>query len=412
MPKTTVTFEHLKEAMNDVSYRLMYAPERNIIQQGGAGSGKSWGTADWIHQLMFNEVVYGKRGKVERAHNFLIVRKVATTLRLSTWKLMNDTIARRGTSKLWDIKEGSRLLTCANGARLNFLGLDDPEKLKSIEGITGIWFEEATEGTLADHEELNRRLRGITPFQKRRIYTFNPISVTSPIHELFYKNKVPNTRIVKTTWRNNRFLCPEDTEVLSSYKPGSINDLVYSRGEWGVLEGLIYNAPIMIDTFPDCDEVCYGLDFGFTNPMSLTKTGFQGRDRLFLQQMIYETQLTERDLLRRMAELGISRHHVIWADSEAPGTIRALQEAGYDCRPVDKSIMGVTESISLVKDRIIYLTQDSPDVLKEFQSYQWDYKADGTPTDKPIKKRDHAMDGIRYPVMMVDGKKTQRIYIA
>ena len=58
-----------------------------------------------------------------------------------------------------------------NGNRLYFAGVDDPEKLKSIEGITSMWIEEATELSLNDFNEIDRRLRGKTKNYKQVILT-------------------------------------------------------------------------------------------------------------------------------------------------------------------------------------------------------------------------------------------------
>ena len=51
-------------------------------------------------------------------------------------------------------------------------GLDDPEKIKSIAGITGILIEEATELTKADFIQLDLRLRGITKYPKQIFVLF------------------------------------------------------------------------------------------------------------------------------------------------------------------------------------------------------------------------------------------------
>jgi phage terminase large subunit len=39
------------------------------------------------------------------------------------------------------------------------MGLDDPEKIKSITGLTDAWLEEATEFTLDDFSQVNLRVR-------------------------------------------------------------------------------------------------------------------------------------------------------------------------------------------------------------------------------------------------------------
>mgnify|MGYP002508345844 CR=1 FL=1 len=63
-----------------------------------------------------------------------------------------------------------------NGSEILFAGLDDVEKLKSIYDITGIWIEEASELLEGDFNQLDIRLRTVTPYYLQIILSFNPIS--------------------------------------------------------------------------------------------------------------------------------------------------------------------------------------------------------------------------------------------
>jgi phage terminase large subunit len=65
-----------------------------------------------------------------------------------------------------------------------FLGVDDPEKLKSIVNIKTALLEEATDFTFADFKEINRRLRGIEGIEIG--LCFNPISHTHWIKKHFF----------------------------------------------------------------------------------------------------------------------------------------------------------------------------------------------------------------------------------
>jgi PBSX family phage terminase large subunit len=73
-----------------------------------------------------------------------------------------------------------------NGNRIVFAGLDDVEKLKSINGITGIWIEEASEVENEDVDQLNLRLRGKMPYYKQIILSFNPISMGNFLRAKFF----------------------------------------------------------------------------------------------------------------------------------------------------------------------------------------------------------------------------------
>ena len=50
-------------------------------------------------------------------------------------------------------------ITLPNGTQFLCMGLDDPEKIKSITGLTDAWMEEATEFSMDDFSQINLRIR-------------------------------------------------------------------------------------------------------------------------------------------------------------------------------------------------------------------------------------------------------------
>ena len=96
----------------------------------------------------------------EKGHRFLVVRKVASTLRNSVYKLFHDVVTEWGMTRLFRFSDSYLTLECVNGSEVIFAGLDNVEKMKSIAGITSIWIEEATELTEKDFNQLDLRLRG------------------------------------------------------------------------------------------------------------------------------------------------------------------------------------------------------------------------------------------------------------
>ena len=140
---------------------------RWVVNYGGAGSAKSYSTGQ---KILLDRIMK------EPQHRYLVVTKGARTLRVSVFKLFKDLITDIDEYDNFKINKSDMTIEyVSNGSQLLFFGLDDIEKLKSIQGITGIWVEEASETEQGDILELNRRLRGITPSYKQIILTFNPI---------------------------------------------------------------------------------------------------------------------------------------------------------------------------------------------------------------------------------------------
>jgi hypothetical protein len=208
---------------NPLFYKLYSdRTKRFILSRGGGGSGKSYSTA----QYMLIRAM-------EKTERILVVRKVGTTLKDSVWALMLDIIKSWGLNG-FEINISDRTI-CYDKSKIIFKGMDDPEKIKSITGITMIWIEEATELEQDDFEQLNLRLRGKKNLQI--ILTFNPVSKTNWIYSRFYKEKDPDAIYYKTTHLHNRFIDEEYRKQLDRYKNlDYVKYQVYTLGEWGSVQ--------------------------------------------------------------------------------------------------------------------------------------------------------------------------------
>lgn len=231
-----VQIEFDESVINDCYLDLLDNESRYLILYGGAGSGKSVFAAQKIILRMLDE----------DNHKFLIVRKVAKTLRESTFSLLRGVIADWGLSHLFEINKTDMTITCKNGNQIIHAGLDDVEKMKSIHGITGIWIEEASEVEQQDFQQLDLRLRGYTSNYKQIIISFNPISALHWLKTVFFDNKKVNSTIKHTTYLDNKFIDDSYKDVLEGMK---IDDpyyyQVYALGQFGVLGQTIFNAQIV-----------------------------------------------------------------------------------------------------------------------------------------------------------------------
>ena len=171
---------------------------RWLISYGGAGSAKSYSTGQ---KILLDRIMQ------EPNHRYLVVRKVATTLRASVFQLFRDLISQLEEFNNFKINKSDMTIEyMPNGSQLLFFGLENIEKLKSIQGISSIWIEEASECDQGDILELNRRLRGATTSYKQIILTFNPISHLHWLKQHFFDNPNSTASIYKTTYLDNKFM--------------------------------------------------------------------------------------------------------------------------------------------------------------------------------------------------------------
>lgn len=224
------------DIMNEWSIPLLDDKSRYLILYGGAGSGKSVTAA----QKMIIRCLE------EKKHKFLVVRKVANTMRNSVFSILRGTIAEWGLSKLFKVNKSDMDITCVNGNQIIFAGLDDVEKLKSIHGVTGMWLEEASEILQEDFQQLDLRLRGETRNYKQIMISFNPISITHWLKAVFFDLKKTNSKVIHTTYKDNKFIDDEykgTLEALKEQDPYYYS--VYALGEWGVTGKTVFNAQIV-----------------------------------------------------------------------------------------------------------------------------------------------------------------------
>ncbi len=150
-------FWHIRQAMHDGNIRY-------IFNRGGSSSGKSVSTA----QAVILSVFSGEGSS-------LVIRKVGTSIRNTVYEEFKIQINTLHLSSFFRPKENC--MQCSNGQKIDFTGLDDPEKIKSITGYRWIIMEEATEFEYEDFTQIRFRLRGKSGLQI--ICNFNPISEDS-----------------------------------------------------------------------------------------------------------------------------------------------------------------------------------------------------------------------------------------
>ncbi len=223
-------------------HALKAANTTYIVNYGGGGSGKSYSTA--LHIV---------RKCLESSQKVLVIRKVANSL--------NDSVVSQFLEvalPFWGMENGTdyyynksnRTIFFKNAeSTIRFRGLDNPEKMKSIQGITLVWIEEATELSESDFDILSGRIRG--QIEPQIILTYNPISelhwLKKRFHSDKFEKKKPNNEfywykhdrvtVIFSTYLINPFVGQKYIDDMAWY---ANNDQqyyrVYARGEWGIIK--------------------------------------------------------------------------------------------------------------------------------------------------------------------------------
>ena len=154
-----------------------------------------------------------------------------------------------------------------------------PEKIKSINGITDIVIEEATELTLDDFTQLLLRLRPGEEVKHPQIYLmFNPISKANWVFDYFIMNKPDNAKVIQTTYKDNKFLTIDyknELERLKDRNPAYYK--IYALGEFATLDKLVfpvYEKRLIAKEEVRNFEMFIGMDFGYINDPSAIVWGY------------------------------------------------------------------------------------------------------------------------------------------
>ena len=207
---------------------LLWNKDRFLILKGSAGSGKSVTVA--------KKLVW--RCLTESKHRHLVLRKVAKDIEESIMQEIIDVISDWGLNAR--IRRGNKPKIWLNDSQFIFTGLDDPERIKSVKGITSITCEEISEFSENDFDQLNLRLRGKTmKYYKQTIGLLNPIDENHWIKRRFVDN--PPEKLSYTfdssTYHDNPWIDEEYKMLLEGYKEtNSLYYQIYCLGEWGVVD--------------------------------------------------------------------------------------------------------------------------------------------------------------------------------
>lgn len=369
-----------------VFWKNYYAKEKIVVNVGGARSGKSYS----LRCLFIKNLFQCKHGV-----KLCIARKTMPALRMTEYREFIKMLKTLGLYRESNHNKTENTYEW-NGNLLQFLSFDDPDKIRSCE-FNYIWLEEATEFTFEDFLTVLTRLSAENNEDNNpnRLYlTLNPTDVNSWVNKKLIHMR--GVEIIHSTYKDNPFLSKSYIQSLLQLK--ELDETAYktfAKGEWSALPNLIYPKFDTYDEVPrDVESTfIYGLDFGFNNPTALVKVFYNDTD-VWLEEKLYERELTTPLLIEKLKT--IAPDGTIIADSAEPDRIEEIFNSGLDIKPAVKG--KVSAGITKVKGYHIHINRNSPNLLKEIQSYSWRKDRNSVIIDEPVKFNDHALDAMRYAI--------------
>ena len=384
-----------------------------ILITGGRGSGKSFNASTFIERLTFEMTPVEKI-----VHQILYTRYTMVSAGMSIIPEMMEKIDLDGTTKYFKTTK-TDIVNKMTKSRIMFRGIktssgNQTAKLKSIQGITTFVCDEAEEWTSEDEFDkimLSIRKKGI---QNRIIIIMNPCDSNHFIYKKYIEkthklveidgvqvqiSTHPNVLHIHTTYFDNLDnLSPEflkEVEDIKVSNPEKYGHVVIGR--WAdVAEGAVFKKWGIVKEFPqECKKVGIGQDFGFTNdPSAAVRCGIID-NRLYVDELFYETDMLSSAIANRLKPFSMK----VFADSQDPRLIQEIKNRGVNIYPVDKFPGSIKAGIDKIKDMEFFVTERSYNIITELRKYVWDKDKDGNYINEPVDEYNHLMDAIRYYVL-------------
>ncbi len=375
--------------------------KRYCVVKGSRASKKSKTTALKIIMKMMQ---YPKA-------NTLVVRKVERTLRQSCFSDLVWAINRLGVRRWWKTHTSPlEMEYTPTGQKIIFRGMDDPLKLASISVSDGylcwVWIEEAYEiSSEDDFDTLDESIRGEMPegYYKQFILTFNPWNDRHWLKARFFDNPSDDVFCKTTNYLCNEFLDDADRKVFEDMKVRNPRRYqVAGLGNWGVVEGLVYENWVERSFSLEDPEVvegesCNGLDFGYTNDPTafVVQIINEKQKKLFVWDELYEKGLSNEMIFNRIKGMGYMKERMT-ADSAEPKSIDELHRLGLRIKGARKGKDSIMNGIQYLQNYEIVIHPRCVNFLTEIQNYQWAKDRFGKTMNAPIDDYNHLMDACRY----------------
>lgn len=405
-----------------------------LVLSGPAGTGKSVACLHKVHQMAMRHP--GSR--------WLIVRKTRASLTesgLVTYErhiLGEDNPICAGVQR-----ENRHSYKYDNGSEVVVGGIDKPTRLFSTE-YDGIYVQECNELSVGEWESLLRPLRnGKAPYQQL-LGDCNP---DAPGHWLY---KRANEAHACTMWHTLHEHNPRMHDGTQWTDFGRKYIAILDRltgvrkerlrwGRWVSAEGVVYDgwnpAIHLIDRFniPASWPRYRAIDFGFGNPFVCLWLAVDPDGRIYVYREIYRTKRLVEDHAANIKSLSAGeRIEMTPCDHDAEDRATLVKHGIANVpaiKAISPGIQAVSARLAIAGDgkpRLFWLRDSlvdmDPDLeeaklptsgVQEFDVYMWPKGQDGKAVkETPVDMNNHAMDALRYGVVMIDkitGAQTSQI---
>jgi phage terminase large subunit len=380
-------------------------PARWRVLYGGRDSAKSWSIARML--------LARGRAKPER---ILCTREIQKSISESVHQLLKDQVAAMGLGDFYDVQQ--HYIRGANGTQISFHGLSGQTatSIKSFEGTTLCWVEEAQTISKRSWDLLEPTIRA--PASEIWV-SFNPDMDTDETYKRLVLSPPPSSIVTKMNWQDNpwrstvldaarekmRLESPDDYSHIyeGNCRPAIEGAIYYNEVSKLRSEGRLCNVP-----YDPMLKVHVITDLGFNDYMSLLlvqRLASEVRVIRYIEDRLryipsYSQEL--QDLKLNYGKLYLPHDgkakHVTGASAE-----EQFKALGWDVEIVPD--IGLEQGIRKTREVFgrLYLDKThASELLNRLGRYRRRVNADGQASTPMHDDESHGADGTRYLAIVAD----------
>ena len=387
-----------------------------LVCKGGRGSAKSTNIAlILVVDLMQYPV------------NTICFRKVGETLRKSVYEQIKWAIKFLGVEEYFEYKLSPlEIIYKERGNKFIFMGVDDPQKSKSIKEaqfpVARYWFEELAEFKNEDEVEtvLNSIFRG--KLEKGLIYkgffSYNPPKMKhNCLNKKYNYSFIENNVFVHhSVYLDNPHISEEfikEAEAVKA-KDETKYKLVYMGEPIG--NGLVPFPNLEIreieaSEIAGIEKFRNGVDWGYgVDPLAFVRWGYDKKKGIiYALDEYYGVGLKNRNLANYILSKGYDE--LVMCDSAEPKSIDELKEYDISAWGAKKGAGSVEYGEKWLSDleAIVIDPKRTPNISREFEMIDYDTDREGNPLPRLCDSNNHTIDATRY-AFSNDMKKGKWVY--
>lgn len=320
---------------------------------------------------------------------------------MTAWLEIREALDNYGIPYKENKSEG--VMTFPTGSTISFKGLDDPQKIRSL-NLDYVYVEQAEEISKDVFNELESRVRGKASMKDygQLLLVITPSTKAHWIYKRFHLHRDdPKIEIIHFHYTDNSFVGEEYIKMAEERKKFDWDNYVrLTLGLWQDSGGLIYQHWDIKESAKGFEYYTGCCDFGFNNPSCFLLLGWlDGEcyviDEVYERNLINHQFIAECIKLLRKYNLNPNQVDTVYCDSAEPDRIQEFCDYGFNAIG---GIKNVDAKIEAVKSCTLHIAERCTNTIREIESYCYQKDKEGNDIDKPIKHDDHSMDALGYGI--------------